>query len=262
MSKPEFTEADLQAYVDALGPESLRPSIEAYLAEHPQDAVRVGAYQAQRLALHEVFDSVLNEPVPESLRRFAMPPLDDPIALPRWSLQRIAASVLLAVAGGAVGWGLHDQFQSGKQSAQVSMLAHQAAIAHVVYSPDVRRPVEVGVENEAQLVTWLSKRMGTPVKPPKLGPLGFDLIGGRLLPGSSGPVAQFMYQDTSGQRLTLMVSTEITGNHDTAFRFSQEGAVNVFYWIDGQFGYALSAGIGKSDLSRVASAVYDQLDHK
>jgi anti-sigma factor RsiW len=83
-----------------------------------------------------------------------------------------------------------------------------------------------------------------------------------LLPGSSGPVAQFMYHDASGQRLTLYVTTENTANQDTGFRFAQEGPVNVFYWIDGKFGYALSAGIDKGELARVATAVYDQLEHK
>ena len=135
-------------------------------------------------------------------------------------------------------------------------------MAHVVFSPDVRRPVEISAEHEAQLVTWLSKRLGTAVHPPRLGSLGFELIGGRLLPGNSGPVAQFMYHDVSGQRLTLYVSTENLGRRDTAFRFAQEGPVNVFYWIDGQFGYALSAGIPKDQLARVATAVYEQLESR
>jgi anti-sigma factor RsiW len=88
------------------------------------------------------------------------------------------------------------------------------------------------------------------------------LIGGRLLPGNSGPVAQFMYHDASGQRLTLYVTTENAANRDTGFRFAKEGPVNVFYWIDGKFGYALSAGIDKGELARVATTVYDQLEHR
>ena len=102
----------------------------------------------------------------------------------------------------------------------------------------------------------------TPVRPPQLGALGYELIGGRLLPGNSGPVAQFMYQDASGQRLTLYVTTENVTNRDTGFRFAREGQVNVFYWIDGKFGYALSASIDKGEQARVATAVYDQLEHK
>ena len=143
----------------------------------------------------------------------------------------------------------------------MALLPRQAAVAHVVFSPDVRRPVEVSAEHEDQLVAWLSKRLGAPVRPPRLAALGYDLIGGRLLPGNSGPVAQFMYHDASGQRLTLYLSTENVGNQETAFRFAQEGAINVFYWIDGKFGYALSASIEKDELARVAKAVYDQIEH-
>ncbi|HWV63683.1 MAG TPA: anti-sigma factor, partial [Oxalicibacterium sp.] len=40
----------------------------------------------------------------------------------------------------------------------------------------------------------------------------------------------------------------------------KEGAVNVLYWIDGKFGYALSGGIDKDTLSTIANAVYEQLD--
>ena len=79
------------------------------------------------------------------------------------------------------------------------------------------------------------------------------------LPGESGPVAQFMYHDSTGQRLTLYVSTEQAHNKDTGFRFAEEGPVNVFYWIDGKFGYALSAGTNKGELARIASAVHEQL---
>ena len=60
---------------------------------------------------------------------------------------------------------------------------------------------------------------------------------------------------------TQRVSTENTSNRDTAFRFAQEGPVNVFYWIDGKFGYALSAGISKDELARIATAVYDQVQN-
>lgn len=183
---------------------------------------------------------------------------------------RLAAALGIAFIGAAAGWTLHAAVP-GTALARLettpplsmmrnSPLARQAAIAHVVYSPDVRHPVEIGADQEEQLVTWLSKRLGTPIRPPRLGKLGYELIGGRLLPGERGPVAQFMYHDASGQRLTLYVSTEQSKNRDTGFRFVQDGPVNVFYWIDGKFGYALSAGIDKGELARVATVVYEQLE--
>jgi anti-sigma factor RsiW len=265
MSKTLITETDLHAFVDAQGPDTLRAEIEAHLAASPEDALRVRAYQAQKHALQGLYKPVLDEPLPDALRQLTQAPAAAATApgkhfLPRWPLQRIAAGVMIALVSAATGWLAHGQYRPADRLAQMTPLARQAAIAHLVYTPDVRRPVEVGADHEEQLVNWLSKRIGTPVRAPKLGAQGFELVGGRLLPGNSGPVAQFMYQDASGQRLTLYVSTEITAKHDTAFRFSREGAVNVFYWIDGKYGYALSAGIDKGTLASVASAVYDQLD--
>jgi anti-sigma factor RsiW len=263
MTPYTITEADLHAYVDGALAQARRLAVEEYLANHPQEAERVRAYQSQKQALQALFNPVAEEAVPEHLRVLATPPavMAARSWLPAWSLQRIAAGLLIAVISGTGGWAAHDRFQPAQNMARATPLARQAAVAHVVFSPDVRRPVEVGAEQEDQLVAWLSKRLGTPVHPPKLGALGYELIGGRLLPGNSGPVAQFMYHDATGQRLTLYVSTENTSNHDTAFRFAQEGPVNVFYWIDGKFGYALSAGIDKAELARVATAVYDQLEH-
>ncbi len=262
MSQAPVTESELHAYVDGLVPETRRGEIEAYLAAHPHEAGRVAAYRAQNVALRALYDPVLDEPVPSRLT-----------AAPRATslhLQRYAAGLVIAFASGAAGWFLHGVGDQGASLAQAvraggapqqsASLAHQAAIAHVVYSPDVRHPVEVGADQEAHLVTWLSKRLGTPIRPPKLGKLGYELIGGRLLPGQSGPVAQFMYQDPGQQRLTLYVSTEQSHNKDTSFRFSEQGPVNVFYWIDGKFGYALSGTIDKAILAGVAAAVYEQLD--
>ena len=96
-------------------------------------------------------------------------------------------------------------------------------------------------------MAWLSKRLGTNLKVPHLESAGFGLVGGRLLPGEEGAVAQFMYQDAKGQRLTLYVRTNMEHNKESAFRFAQEGNVRVFYWIDRRLGYALSGEISKED---------------
>lgn len=285
MKQQPVSEAELHAYIDGGLPESRRAAVEDHLVAQPEEAARVDAYRAQRAALRQHFAPLLAEEVPERLRRLAERLPDGaaeesrPAAtmktsagtrvdrqkrpfLQRWSLQRIAASLMLALLSGAAGWFAHDRYPGGERVALLIPLPRQAAIAHVVYSPDVRRPVEITADQEELLVKWLSKRLGTAVSPPKLGALGYELIGGRLLPGNSGPVAQFMYHDASGQRLTLYVSTENTVSHDAGFRFAREGPVNVFYWVDGKFGYALSAGIDKGELARVATAVYDQLEHK
>ncbi|MDH5264930.1 MAG: anti-sigma factor, partial [Betaproteobacteria bacterium] len=131
---------------------------------------------------------------------------------------------------------------------------------HLVYAAEVRHPVEVDASQQEHLVAWLSKRLGTRLKVPVLSEEGYDLLGGRLLPGPDGPVAQFMYQESAGRRLTLYVSARAKSEGQTAFRYAQEGAVSVFYWIDGNWGYALSGEIDRPALSRISTSVYRQLN--
>jgi anti-sigma factor RsiW len=245
-----ITEADLQAYVDGQLSESRRIEVETFLAANSEEAERVRAYQKQNEMLRTLFDQIRDEPIPLRLQR--------PRRLWRSPLMRYATFAACMMVGGFLGWVAHGS-QSSRPPEQVAF-ARQAAMAHAVYTPEVRHPVEVGADQEEHLVNWLSKRLGARLKPPHLSKLGYDLVGGRLLPGSRGPVAQFMYQDEKGQRLTLYVRTDAMANRETAFRFIQEGGVRVFYWLDGQFGYALSGEVEKAELSRVANAVYYQLN--
>lgn len=267
------TEAELHAYADRQLTAERERELQDYLQTRPEEAQRVETYRRQKRELHALFDPVLEEPVPSRLRRAAVPQTP-------WYLQRLAAGIAIAVVSGAVGWGLHGGVAGGSGSAvlaqgpgsvqQVAMngFVQRAAVAHAVYSPEQRRPVEVSADQEDQLVAWLSKRMEAPVKPPHLQALGYSLEGGRLLPGGQGPVGQFMYHDGGGARLTLYVSREVAnpaagapgrGNDEVAFRFSRQGKVNVFYWVDGPFGYALSADADKAELARVSAEVYRQL---
>jgi anti-sigma factor RsiW len=143
--------------------------------------------------------------------------------------------------------------------AHAPAFAQRAAVAHVVYTPDARRPVEVGADQREQLVTWLSRRMETRIEAPDLRTSGYELVGGRLLPGERGPAAQFMYQDGAGKRLTLYVSRGERPDAAREFRFEQSGPVNLFYWIDETLGYAIAAGAPRADLERIAGEVHRQL---
>jgi anti-sigma factor RsiW len=259
-SPTPVTEAELLAYVDRKLPESRRAEIEAWLAERPDEKERIAAYRQQNDGLRGLFDAVLEEPVPGRLRRVLRRPA-------RWRAYAIAAGFLVLglAVGTTVGWQLHAQ--RPPLAGTGSGIAKNAAVAHATYSPEVRHPVEVGADQEPHLVAWLSKRLGTTVRAPKLEASGFALVGGRLLPGEAkpaggpSPVAQFMYQTSNGRRLTLYVRTEASSNRETAFRYSLEGTVGVFYWIDRNVGYALSsADLNRDELLGVANTVYKQLN--
>jgi anti-sigma factor RsiW len=209
-------------------------------------------FERQTQVLRRQFDPVMTEPIPARMY----------LKSPRWhDHARTALLILLGLAiGSALPWPHREVMAPVAMVEPAPTLPERAARAYLVYSPEVRHPVEVGAKEQDHLVKWLSKRLDVSLKVPVLTDEGFELLGGRLLPGPEGPVAHFMYQEGSGKRLTLYVSRRASQEGQSAFRFAQEGRVNVFYWVDAECGYALSGEVDKAQLSRVANLVYRQLE--
>ncbi|PXW95488.1 anti-sigma factor RsiW [Sphaerotilus hippei] len=175
----------------------------------------------------------------------------------------VVAALLLGLLGGGSGG-----YLAGRAGAPAALagrngpsLPRDAALAHAVYTPEQRHPVEVDGRQAEHLVAWLSRRLGTRLAAPQLAPLGYELLGGRLLAAGNGPVAQFMYQDAGGARLTLYVRQAPAGEAGpaAAFQHAREGDVDVFYWVEAGFGYALSGRVDRSRLQAVAQVVHHQL---
>jgi anti-sigma factor RsiW len=207
-------------------------------------------YADQTAQIKQFFEPVMTEPIPERMH----------LRQPAWIAHGKAA--ILVGIGVAIGLMVSMVAPlSSDPSLASSQLPLRAANAHLVYASEVRHPVEVDATQQEHLVKWLSKRLGIDLKVPVLAREGFELLGGRLLPGNEGPVAQFMYQDQSGKRLTLYVTRPHKGDALTAFRFAQEGPVSVFYWMDSECGYALSGELDRPALAKVATAVYRQLEN-
>ncbi len=243
----QVNEADLHAYVDGQLDAARRAAVESYLAASPAEAERVQAYQELNESLRSLYEPQLQEPVPAELMRAGG------ARRPAY-LARVAASTAWVLLGGIAGWLLHSAEPPAQSFARA--LVKDAVFAHVVYTPEVRHPVEVAAEHEQHLVQWLSRRLGAPVRAPHLNSLGYELVGGRLLPAEGTPAAQFMYQNAQGTRLTLYLRTGAVQNRATLFEFSRQNNVSVFYWIDGPLGYALSGELEKGELLRIATAIY------
>ena len=260
-------EAELHAYVDGRLDPAHRAAVEARLARDPAAAEHVRFWRHQRHALRTLHPEMLVEPVPAHLLQAAMR-LDsrsNRFALwQRWG--GIAASVLVAFV---LGWGGHARWQTvttttaARGHAPVAFV-HQASAAYAVYLPEVRHPVEVDATQQQHLVQWLSKRLNRQLKVPNLSATGYELVGGRLLPGDNSRArAQFMFQNAAGERITLYVGAvegaSSKGLDETAFRFANEGGIASFYWVDQGFGYALSGKLPRQGLLVLAEAVYKQL---
>lgn len=255
-----LSEEILHAYVDGGLSSDERGAVEAHLALHPETAARARAWAAQNDALHRLFDPILDEP--HALKANATTRV---VAAP-FFWRNVAALAATLVAGIAIGFIARAYWVPGAGPPRASIARH-ALLAHAAYVPEVRHPVEVTAGEEQHLVAWLSKRLDAPLKAPSLLQSGFQLLGGRLLPAPAGlgssdkatPVALLMYENAQGKRLSLMVRREAP-NADTAFRFTQEGANSVFYWVDGPFGYALVGDVNKEELARLARIVYQQIN--
>ncbi len=250
---PPVTTEELHAYVDGELPAGRRAAVEAWLAVHPEDAARVAEWRTQVNVIRARFGgggsaghgSVMTG---RSGRRLL------------WGSAAGAILIVALLTGGIAGWTIRDAMVPPHAAQQNGFETYttQALDAHKLYVVEVRRPVEVpGVERE-HLVRWLSKRLGTPLHAPDLEPMGFKLVGGRLLPGLSGPSAFLMYEGQSGERFTIYCT--LSNTPMTAMRYRAAERFAAFYWVERKLAYVVSGVADRDRLSKIAEAVYDQIE--
>jgi anti-sigma factor RsiW len=246
-------EDELNAYVDGELPADRRMIVEAWLTAHPDDAAKVAAWRKQAELIRAHYTAIADETPPQRFnvsrlvrRRHGM------------MAAAVAASLAAFVAGGTLGW-----FARGIEAARPSDLMRfttDALDAYRLYVVEVRHPVEVPGDQRPHLDEWLSKRVGSPLRAPQLDKIGLKLIGGRLLPGPSGPTAFFMYETPSGERFTLYCGR--TGDRDTALRYTTGPQNAAYYWVDGDLAYVLAGPAERDKLHAIAQAAYDQIDRQ
>jgi anti-sigma factor RsiW len=244
------TEDELHAYVDNELPAERRGDVEAWLATHPEDAARVQSWRAMSDALHARYDSVADEAVPKRLE------LERLVQRPRsWIYGAIAATLVAFICGGGAGWLARGVAASPSAFQNLTL---DALDAHRLYVVEVRHPVEVPGNERAHLQVWLTKRCGWDVRAPELDATGLKLVGGRLLPGPTGPASFLMYENASGERFTLYTSRSETGT--AQMRYTAAENSGAMYWSEGGVGYVLSGPVDKDRLNQVARLVYDQTE--
>lgn len=261
----DFSDTELSAWLDGeLEPER-RATLDAALREQPELAARARLWVADREALRARLDPVLGEPLPPRLLQTVW----HHRARPPWARAAMAAGLLVAgaLAGAGSMWQWQDQRVSSAlataQNASAGTPAgwvQRAALAHSVYVPEPRHPIEVKAQEE-HLARWLTRRIDIPVKLFDLRQEGFELMGGRLLPDATGKSAQLMYESVdAGQpkkRVTVYLRKPDAAA-PTAFSYRQQGELGQFYWVEAGAGYALVGALPKERLLALAQAIYKQ----
>lgn len=250
MTEPNIpvTEDELHAYVDNELPAERRGDVEAWLAAHPDDDARVQSWRAMAEALHARYDSVADEAVPKRLE------LERLVQQPRrWVYGAVAATLAAFIVGGGTGWVARGATAapSAFQSFTVDALD-----AHRLYVVEVRHPVEVPGSEITHLQQWLTKRCGWDVRAPELA--GLKLVGGRLLPGPTGPASFLMYESASGERFTIY--TAKSEAEATQMRYAAQGSDSALFWADRGVAYVVSGGNDRGRLTQIAQSVYDQME--
>jgi anti-sigma factor RsiW len=252
MTEPRIpvTEDELHAYVDNELPAERRADVEAWITAHPDDAARVQSWRAMADALHARYDSVADEAVPKRLE------IERLVRQPRkWIYGAIAATLVAFFAGGGAGWVARGVAASPSAFQNFTL---DALDAHRLYVVEVRHPVEVPGSELVHLQQWLTKRCGWDVHAPELTAAGLKLVGGRLLPGPTGPASFFMYESTSGERFTIYSAK--AQDETTQMRYAADGGDSAMFWADRGVGYVVSGAADRRRLSQIAQAVYDQMD--
>ena len=250
MTEPNIpvTEDELHAYVDNELPAERRGDVEAWLAAHPDDAARVQSWRAMAEALHARYDSVADEAVPKRLE------IERLVQRPRrWMVGAIAATLAAFIVGGGAGWVARGATAAPSAFQNFTV---DALDAHRLYVVEVRHPVEVPGSEITHLQQWLTKRCGWDVRAPELA--GLKLVGGRLLPGPTGPASFLMYESASGERFTIY--TAKSEAEATQMRYAAQGSDSALFWADRGVGYVVSGGNDRGRLTQIAQAVYDQME--
>lgn len=246
------TQDELHAYVDGEIPADRRGAVEAWLASHPEDAMRVAEWRAQAEAIRARYGAIASEPTPA---RFDL----DKLARGTRSWRGIAAAAagVAFLAGISAGWMAHGV--SAKAPSALEILSSDALSAHKLYIAEVRHPIEVRAA-EQHLMPWLSRRVGTSLRAPDLETYSLKLLGGRLLPGPIGPAALFMYESPTGERYTFYCSKSTAPR--TALRYHPAENVAAVQWIESDIGYVVSGPANRDRLLEIAQTAYEQMENR
>lgn len=256
MTPPRMTVTTdmLHAYVDGQLSADDRVMVETHLADNPDMAADVAAWQMQNEQLLQLYADPVVKPQAIAAKALAANSNRRSSGLSGW---RMAAALALFVAGAASGF-IARPAVVPQEDPILELTLNDAFAAHVVYVADPHRPVEVRANEEELLVNWLSRRIGTQLAAPNLSDQGFDLIGGRLVPGETNPAALFMYEDASGKRVTVFVTTESVPQF-ASFRFEDRNGLSAAHWTEDNLQFAVVGELDRDAIRTMAVEVYRQI---
>lgn len=220
----------LNAYLDNEMAEGESESFTSHLRLDVELDSQYKDYQKIDSLLHEAYDPILEEKLP---RRLVNTGRQNTI------YTALAASIVFFAIGTLFGWYTSVTLNGAKYTEE--NLLQPATFAHLIFTSDHRHPVEVTGSHNNALDHWLSNRLKTQLTSPDLTSIGYDLMGGRLLPSTQGRMAgQYMYENIKGQRITLYLRRG-KWNKSTTLQFTKFNSHHVSYSVVGEMAFVVTS---------------------
>ncbi|MEH6647234.1 anti-sigma factor family protein [Sulfitobacter sp.] len=240
----ENVDMGVNAYLDGeLGPEEAA-EIETQLDVDPEARAQFDAFLLQKAQISEAADALDAKPWNLETARLerrlatAIHMRSTPrkvIAFGAWS--RMGSQLAATCAFVAFGWWGHATWSV--QASGVPEYVAEAVGAHLVFAEDMLHPVEFsgGAINGA--TKWFSEKVGVSINAPDLSGQGMFLIGSRLLGTKEGPLAQFIYEDINGGRVSLTLRRHLVNQPILPFQVTKYPNRTVGFWSTPDVDYAL-----------------------
>jgi anti-sigma factor RsiW len=251
--QPPVGDDDLNAYVDGRLDGARRELVAHYLAANPEQQKRVRDWASQSDQLRRALRQDAADETAVTLARLVRSQVKPAVA-PWWrGMPAIAASVVLAlVLGGVGGWIMRGD----RNPTEIARLGQEAASAYRIFANDPSRSIEISSDNQAELVNWMSQKLGRGVTLPDLAGMGYHLMGGRVLSAMYGPAAMLIYRDANDDRIIVYLQPMRIGA-PAAMQPLAAKTVDGYAWIDHKVGYTVMSEGDHTRLRSVANQVHE-----
>lgn len=219
---------ELHAYVDGQLPDARRAAVEAWLADHPDEAAKVRAWKRDAECLRSAWGGVVALPAEPRL---------EPVRIRqrmragrRTGMARAAVLVIALGLGGVGGWQLHGARGADQSLPMADAVSAYRLLANQQVSMDFEGDRTGGLQD------WLGRHFNEAGRVPDLSSQGYALHGARMLSTPEGAAAMLVYQDGEGGTLGVYIRPRTQRMHEGA---REDGGLMAQYWAQGDTAIAV-----------------------
>ncbi|WP_296268176.1 anti-sigma factor family protein [Pseudomonas sp. UBA6562] len=230
MTRLTPTEAELHAFVDERLDAARRAEVQVWLNANPEQAMRIQAWQDDARRLRAALAGMSGQPQGEPLQLAQLQR-----RLRQRRQRRLASAAVLVLAlglGGVGGW----QARSISEPGQALPMA-DALQAHRLFASSAS--LDIQAREPQRLQAWLDQHFARVGQLPDLSGYGLLPVGARLLSNEQGAAALLVFEDGTGQRVSLFLRSPGERYARMPSGERTEGQLAARYWSHGAYSFAL-----------------------